>query len=277
MNTHAIRVLLVGAILPALSGCGHFMDRQYVRAMGASELESKYTINGKAYSAADILAAPESPPSDAVSPSVMSAWLGAGGVDSRAKCSEFIARVSVQQTGWDTSLDVIALATGGAAAVALLPATTVAGLAAASTFATGTRALIDSDVYGKVGANLIAAEIRQDYDPAIRTYMSTINVSTKAQFADKLVTLLEAHDSCSLQAAVKKLSQKSVGAGASRSVITAAGLQDNQTYTLLGVGEIILAITGDQVTLKGYTGDPTVSRAAAAAILNGAQAVLQPN
>ncbi|VWD46774.1 hypothetical protein BCO18175_07302 [Burkholderia contaminans] len=251
------------------------MDRQYVRAMGAAELEHEYTINKQAYSAASILAAPDAPASGAVPNTVMSEWLGDAAADSIRKCGEFVARLSVQQTSWDTSLDIVALATGGAAAVAVLPATTAAALAAGSTFATGTRALIDADIYGKVGANLIASEIMQEYDPVMSGYLKSLNVSSKADFVGKYATLLQDHRLCSLQMALNSLNKKSAGASTRPPVLSASSLQDKQTYTLIGGGEVTLAINADKVVLNGYTGNPTVSRAAATAILNGAQAVLE--
>ncbi|WDD90303.1 hypothetical protein Bsp3421_000128 (plasmid) [Burkholderia sp. FERM BP-3421] len=246
------------------------MDRQYVRAVGAAELESKYTIKGTAYSAGDIIATP------GVSNEVMSAWLGVAGNDLRKKCNEFIARLSVQEAGWDTGLDIVALATGGAAAVAVLPVTTTAALAAGSTFATGTRALIDSDVYGKVGANLIASQIGLDFDPVLSAYMKNLNVSNTADFESKLDTLMQAQGKCTLHNALQNLQLKGAGASSRPPVIAATSLQDKQVYSLLGGVEVTLTIdASDQVTLKGYTGDPSVSRTTATAILNGAQAVLE--
>lgn len=282
MRICARRLLLAGILLPILSGCGHaFMDRQYVRAMGAAQLEGRYKISGTTYSAADILAAPEAAtsgasPAGVIPGSVMSAWLGAGGVDSKTKCNEFIARLAVQQTSWDTGLDIAALAMSGAAAVAVLPVTTAAALAAGSTFATGTRALIDSDIYGKLGADLIASEIRQDYDPALRAYMKHINVSRKDDFTVQLAELMQTHEVCSLQTALKNLRQKSAGVPPRPPLIAASSLKDKQTYALIEGGRVTLAVDADKVTLKGYTGTPTVSREAATAILNASQAVLEP-
>ncbi|AGK50672.1 hypothetical protein BTI_4927 [Burkholderia thailandensis MSMB121] len=75
MKKHATRTYCLWLLVPALSG-RQLMGHQYVRAVGAAELDSKYTINGTAYSAADILAAPDAG-KGSVSNADISAWLGA--------------------------------------------------------------------------------------------------------------------------------------------------------------------------------------------------------
>lgn len=48
MKTRATRMYFLWLLLPAPFGC-QLMDRQYVRAVGAAEPDSKYTIDGHAY------------------------------------------------------------------------------------------------------------------------------------------------------------------------------------------------------------------------------------
>jgi hypothetical protein len=281
--------------------------------MGASEIETKFNIGGNKYSVAEILAMPDSssnsassiftttnaassklatPDSssnsassnstaiNAVSSQVMGAWLGAATTDSITKCNEFLARVSVQRTGWDTGLDILALATGGAAAVAVLPTTTASALAASSTFATGTRSLIDSDVYGQVGSTLIISEIRQDYYPAMHDYVrKLIPVSGKDDFVIKYAQLLQNHGLCSLQMALYKLTQKSTGYNSRISTISPSSLKDGQKYLLIDGSEIVLSAVDKSFQLKGYGGDPKgpiVIPMIAASVLNGEQAKLEP-
>lgn len=109
-------------ILVLFSGCTT-LDRFYSRESGASQLEHSYEINGVSYTLADAISTGVSAPVTASMPittapspavsdrTVLGAWLNAAAADSVQKCSSFLARLAVQKTTADTSLDILALAT----------------------------------------------------------------------------------------------------------------------------------------------------------------------
>jgi hypothetical protein len=237
--------------------------------MGASELENAYAAdgNGKPVTLDSVIQRDNS--------KEMSTWLGMAATDSLLKCNQFLARVAYQKNSWETVLDIAALATGGTAAIATISAKTASALAAASTFATGTRTTIDSDIYGQVGITLITSEIRQDYYLKMQSYINNLQLDdnmNETDFINKYALLLQNHSLCTLEVALYNLNQKSTATQQVRQLIAESSLKDGQQYKSI-IGEITInGAKNDQFVLNNYENSPTVSRPVAAAVLNSIQA-----
>ncbi|WP_157379880.1 hypothetical protein [Burkholderia ubonensis] len=174
----------------------------------------------------------------------------------------------------DVTMCITSWATAGVAAVAVLPATTAAGLAAAATFATGTRTVLDSDIYGRAGASIIDREIRNDYFPAILTFTKTIpDTPSIGQFTESYVKLTTIHNTCSLQFALSNVNMT----GPKPPPISKDSLQSNQAYFIPPHTVIKITKNADNWKVAGLSPkQQTLDTTALVTILNADGAILIP-
>lgn len=228
MDARLPLIVVLAFSASACTSINSMIDKQNVRLMGAEELETSYTIDSKTISIETI---------DPKDSQLGTEFLAAAAKDSLIKCNRFLARLSASQTGIDTTLDIISLAASGTAAIATLPTTTISALAAGATFATGTRATIDSDVYGKAAAPLLYSTIHDNYVPQYNKFMSGLDVPTN-NVHQGYAEISGIHDQCKLEVAIKLLSSQ-ISSTPKVALIFAAGLDNNQKYRLIS-GDTVL-------------------------------------
>ena len=129
------------------------------------------------------------------------ALLGAALYDSERKCGDFLSRVSVAQTGVNTTGDILTTVLSGIA-TAISPLSLSHGFSAASTIVGGTKTALDQDLWAKAGIQDFQKALATSYYISIRNYTDELEAKTgDIVVSFELTRIQSIHDLCSLSAA----------------------------------------------------------------------------
>ncbi|KVG81807.1 hypothetical protein WS81_11195 [Burkholderia sp. MSMB2040] len=130
-------------------------------------------------------------------------YVGAVLADSAQKCDAFIGSLSAGQRANDAAFDIVTTALN-AMATAFTPVNTIHALTAGATFTSGTRLAIDTDVYAKETAQLIAQAVDDTYYKQYATYAATLSQQDEIKIIPSVeVAKIKAfHKDCSLDRAL---------------------------------------------------------------------------
>jgi hypothetical protein len=207
--------------------------------------------------------------------------------DSQKKCSDFLNRLVLAETGTDTSLDIFTTVFA-ALATAFTPLATVHGLTAAAAISSGSKTAIDSDIYAKASiahfAQAIQSTYYQDMGNEVLYIGALANDPTLINPAIELNRIRPIHKECALasaEAAISASLQPSAqAAGPSTSALTvtvngAAKKNDNfeldGSYTPTGSTTPITLTAKHQVTAANGESAPNIAGILAAIINSNSQ------
>jgi hypothetical protein len=179
----------------------------------AADVCAHYTINQQDTYASQ---------ADALGATIQIAFVENAIEDSRRKCKQFIAQFTSSQAAENTSLDVLGLILSGLATV-FTPASTVRGLAAASTAVQGTKQAINTDIFQQMTVLLLMQQIKKTYyDNLSQRYASFPPTSSlPAGYASGELLQIEAiHDNCSIPISLSNLDASSGKAPTAPTVTT---------------------------------------------------------
>jgi hypothetical protein len=95
-------------------------------------------------------------------------------MQSEQNCHAFVARLSAGERSNDVFFD-ITTTTLAALGTAFTPLGTVHALSAAATISAGTKTAIDSDLFAKQFAEVIADQIQTEYSQQVTTYLTQLS------------------------------------------------------------------------------------------------------
>ena len=176
---------------------------------------------------------------------------------SMSKCKELLDRQGIVSRGIDADLDLVTTVLT-ALATAFTPVQTIHALTAAALITSGWKTALDSDLYAKKTADIIATQIDASYFGAMVTYVN--DFATRASLKNaaiypqlEFLKIALIHRQCSIDLALGALAQKAKTPSESdSSVITLSDLQDGKALPghLPGGPWRVLAVTLPYVLIQ---------------------------